>query len=55
MFQQALFVKKEENRQFFQYTHFTRKFPQIVLRLKLEIVNTVNFTRKLQMYVGQGT
>ena len=43
MFLQDFLSKKEENRQFFQSTHFTRNFPRYLLRLKLGIFNNVKF------------
>ena len=43
MFLHDFLVKKQENRPSFQSTHFTRKFTRDLLRLKLVIVNTMNF------------
>ena len=43
MFQQICFVKKRIKYTIFQSTHFTRKHPRELLRLKLEIVNIMKF------------
>ena len=45
-------LKKQENRPSFQSTHFTRKSPWGLLRLKLVIVNTTNFRLILGMMRG---
>ena len=48
----GFFVKKEESRQFFQYTNFTIKLTWGLLSLKLEIFNTVNFRLGLGVLRG---
>ena len=44
--------KNQENRPSFQSTHFTRKSPHNLLRLKLEIVNTMNIGLMLRVALG---
>ena len=52
MFLHDLLVKKKENIPSFQSTHFTRKFPRNLLRLKLVIVNTTKFRLMLGLLGG---
>ena len=52
MFLHDFFGGKQENRPYFQSSHFTRKFPRDLLRLKLVIVNTTNFILILRMLRG---
>ena len=42
MFLQEYLSKNQENMPSFQSTHLIRKSPRNLLRLKLEIVNTIN-------------
>ena len=48
----VFFFKNQENIPSFQSTHFTRKYPRDLLRLKLEIVNTANFRLILGLIWG---
>ena len=43
MFLRDFSGKKQENGPSFQFSHFTRKLPQNLIRLKLVIVNTTVF------------
>ena len=51
-FYMIFWYRKQENRQVFQSTHFNKKSPRNLLRLKLEMVNTMNFGLILDMLQG---
>ena len=46
------FCDKKKKIDHFQSTHFTRKYPQDLLRLKLEKLNTMKFILVLGMLRG---
>ena len=52
MFLRDVFQKKQENRPSFQFSHFTRKLPRDLIKLKLVIVNTTNFRLVLRLLGG---